>query len=330
MITRRDLIAIATTSTAMPGWLTQRAHGQTPHTQAWPTRFIRMVVPFPPGGGTDSVGRIVAARLSEMWGQQVVIENRGGAGSNLGSEAVARADPDGYTILFASLPLAINRFVYSSLSYDPVADFAPITLMCRFPNLMAVPNSSPAKSVGEFIAHAKQNPGLTFASSGIGTSPHLCGELFKRMANLEMTHVPYRGAGPALNDLIPGRVDMMFNTMGAMLPHARSGQVRALAVSTGQRFATVPDIPTVAESGLPGFDVSAWYALFAPAKTPRDIVARMNADTVAALADAGVKKKLEDLGLEVVGSTPDELGTMFQAEMAKWGPVIKAANITAQ
>jgi tripartite-type tricarboxylate transporter receptor subunit TctC len=325
MITRRGLIATAAASTLMPGPLARRARAQ-----AWPSRFIRLIVPFPPGGGTDAVGRIVAVRLSELWGQQVVIENRGGAGSNIGSEAVARAEPDGYTILFASLPLAINRFVYSSLSYDPVADFTPITLMCRFPNLMVVPNSSPARTVAEFIAHAKAKPGLTFASSGIGTSPHLCGELFKRMADLEMTHVPYRGAGPALNDLIPGRVDMMFNTMGATLPHVKGGQVRGLAVSTGQRFPTVPELPTIAESGLPGFDVSAWYALFAPAKTPRDIIARMHADTVAALADAGVRKKLEDLGLEVVGSTPDELATLFEAEMKKWGPVIKAANITAQ
>jgi tripartite-type tricarboxylate transporter receptor subunit TctC len=325
MITRRGLVAATVSSILTPGMLMRLARAQ-----AWPTRFVRLVVPFPPGGGTDAVGRILGQRLSEIWGQQLVIENRGGAGSNIGSEAVARADPDGYTILFASLPLAINRFIYSSLGYDALADLAPVTLLCRFPNLMAVPNSSPARSVAEFIAHAKRNPGLTFASSGIGTSPHLCGELFKRMADLEMTHVPYRGAGPALNDLLPGRVDMMFNTMGATLPHVKGGQVRGLAVSTAERFPTVPELPTVAESGLPGFDVSAWYALFAPARTPREIIAKLNADTVAALSDPGVKKKLEDLGLLVASSTPDEMAKLFQAEMDKWGPVIKAANITAQ
>jgi tripartite-type tricarboxylate transporter receptor subunit TctC len=324
MITRRSFAAIAATSALTPTLL-GRVHAQT-----WPTRFVRLVVPFPPGGGTDAVGRIVGQRLSEIWGQQLVIENRGGAGSNIGSEAVARADPDGYTILFASLPLAINRFIYASLSYDAVADLVPITLLCRFANLMIVPNSSPAKSVAEFIAHAKANRGLTFASPGIGTSPHLCGELFKRMAGLEMTHVPYRGAGPALNDLLPGRVDMMFNTMAATLPLVRSSQVRGLAVSTGERFPTVPDIPTIAESGLPGFAVAAWYALYAPAKTPREIIAKLNADTVAALADSNVKRRLEELGLQVVGSTADEMGALFQAEMNKWAPVIKAANITAQ
>ena len=325
MVTRRGFMAATASSILAPGMLMRRARAQ-----AWPTRFVRLIVPFPPGGGTDSVGRIIGARLSEIWGQQLVIENRGGAGSNIGSEAVARADPDGYTILFASLPLAINRFIYASLGYDALTDLAPITLLCRFPNLMAVPNVSPAKSVAEFIAHAKRNPGLTFASSGIGTSPHLCGELFKRTAGIEMTHVPYRGAGPALNDLIPGRVDMMFNTMGAMLPHVKGGQVRGLAVSTAERFPTVPDLPSVAESGLPGFDVSAWYALFAPARTPREIVAKLNADTATALADANVKKRLEDLGLLVAPSTPDEMASLFQAELDKWGPVIKAANITAQ
>jgi tripartite-type tricarboxylate transporter receptor subunit TctC len=325
MVTRRGFVAATASSILAPGMLVRRAHAQ-----AWPTRFVRLVVPFPPGGGTDAVGRIIGQRLSEIWGQQLVIENRGGAGSNIGSEAVARADPDGYTILFASLPLAINRFIYASLSYDALTDLAPITLLCRFPNLMAVPNASPATSVAEFIAHAKRNPGLTFASSGIGTSPHLCGELFKRMAGIEMTHVPYRGAGPALNDLLPGRVDMMFNTMGAMLPHVKGGQVRGLAVSTAERFPTVPDLPSVAESGLPGFDVSAWYALFAPARTPREIVAKLNVDTAAALADPGVKKRLEDLGLLVAPSTPEEMASLFQAEMDKWGPVIKAANITAQ
>jgi tripartite-type tricarboxylate transporter receptor subunit TctC len=196
---------------------------------------------------------------------------------------------------------------------------------------MAVPNSSPAKSVKEFIEHAKAQKGrLNFGSSGIGTSPHLSGELFKRMAGIEMTHVPYRGAGPALNDLIPGRLDMMFNTAGAMITQVRTGQIRGLAVTTPQRVPNVPELPTVAESGVPGYDVSPWYALFAPVKTPPDIVRKMNADVVIALKEPAVAKKMEDLGVIPVGSTPEHMAGFLKSEMDKWGPVIKSAGITAQ
>jgi tripartite-type tricarboxylate transporter receptor subunit TctC len=325
MINRRHLLAASATALA-PALLPRLARADT-----WPSRFVRLIVPFPPGGGTDSVGRILSAKLSEIWGQQLVIENRGGAGSNLGSEAGARSDPDGYTILFAALPIAINKFIYRSLNYDVVADFAPITLLCTFPNLLVVANSSPAKSVADLIAYGKQNPGaMTFGSSGIGTSPHLSGELFKRMAGIEMTHVPYRGAGPAINDLLPGRLTMMFNTAGSLMPYVKSGQVRGLASSAAKRFFGAPDMPTVAESGLPGFDVTSWYALFAPIKTPPEIVRKINADTVTALKDAVVRQRFENLGLEIVGSTPEELARFVNSEIAKWGPVIKAAGISAQ
>jgi tripartite-type tricarboxylate transporter receptor subunit TctC len=325
MISRRHLLAASATALA-PVLLPRLARADT-----WPSRFVRLIVPFPPGGGTDSVGRILSAKLSEIWGQQLVIENRGGAGSNLGSEAGARSDPDGYTILFAALPIAINKFIYRSLNYDVVADFAPITLLCTFPNLLVVANSSPAKSVADLIAYGKQNPGaMTFGSSGIGTSPHLSGELFKRMAGIEMTHVPYRGAGPAINDLLPGRLTMMFNTAGSLMPYVKSGQVRGLASSAAKRFFGAPDMPTVAESGLPGFDVTSWYALFAPIKTPPEIVRKINADTVTALKDAVVRQRFENLGLEIVGSTPEELARFVNSEIAKWGPVIKAAGISAQ
>ncbi len=323
MITRRRLIGM-TAAAFVPVPI-----GPGVRAQVWPNRFVRLVVPFPPGGGTDSVARIVAGRLSELWGQQVVIENRGGAGSNIGSEAVARSDPDGYTILIGSLPLAVNRFLYPSLGYDSLTDFAPVALICTYPNVMAVPNSSPARSVEGFIAHAKANSGrITFASSGIGTSTHLSGELFKRMAGIEMTHVPYRGVALAMNDLIPGRVDVMFNTIGGLLPQVRAGQVRGLAVSTAERFPTAPDLPTVAESGIPGFDVSSWYAFFVPARTPPETVRAINAATVAALADPAVKAKLEPLGVLVAGSTPQELAALLKSEMDKWGPVIKAAGIS--
>ena len=329
MFTRRSLLRSSTVALFAPAILTRIARAQGAVAN-WPTRFVRLIVPFPPGGGTDNVARIITPRLSEVWGQQVVVENRPGAGSNIGSEIAARSDPDGYTILFATVALAINRHMHASLSFDPIKDFAPITVLANYPNLMGVPNSSPATSVAEFIALAKARPGMLFGSSGIGTSPHLCGELFKRMAGLDMTHVPYRGAGPAILDLIPGRLDMMFNTMGAMLTHVRSGRVRALAVSSAQRFFTAPEVPTVAESGVPGFDVTGWYAFAAPAKTPPEIVRKINADVVSVLHEPATKKRIEDLGIGVVASTPEEMGALLRAELAKWEPIIKEAGIKAE
>jgi tripartite-type tricarboxylate transporter receptor subunit TctC len=327
MVTRRRLAGLLTASALAPVLTEGPAWAQASPLQSWPNRFVRLVVPFPAGGGTDAVARILAERLSELWGQQMVIENKGGAGSNIGAEAVARADPDGYTVLVGSLPLAVNRYLYPSLAYDPIIDFAPVTLICLYPNLMVVPNSSPAKSVKEFIAHAKANSGkITFASSGTGTSTHLSGELFKRMTGIEMTHVPYRGVALALNDVIPGRVDVMFNTMAGVLQQVRAGQLRGLAVTTPERFPTAPEFPTVAET-VPGFDVSSWYALFVPAKTPVGIVKKLHADTVAVLAEPAVKNKLERVGVMVVGSTPEQLAAQLKSETELWGPVIKAAGI---
>jgi tripartite-type tricarboxylate transporter receptor subunit TctC len=298
---------------------------------AWPERHVRLVIPFPPGGGTDAIGRIVAGKLSQIWGQQMVVENRGGGATNIGTEAVVRSDPDGYTLLLQSMPLAVNRFLFPSLGYDPVADLAPISLICDYPNIMAVPITSPAHSVADFIAYAKERAGkATFASSGHGTSVHLSGELFKRMAGIEMMHVPYRGAGPALNDLLPGRVDVMFNNIGAVLPLIQGGKLRGLAVTTAKRSPAVPQLPTIAESGVPGFDVSSWYALFAPARTPRDIVRKAQADLAAAVTDPVTKERLEQLGVTVVGSTADQLAAHLKSEMDKWAPVIAAAGITGR
>jgi tripartite-type tricarboxylate transporter receptor subunit TctC len=322
MITRRKLAGLCAAAACAPA-LIGRAGAQD-----WPNRYVRLIVPFPAGGGTDGVARIVANRLSEVWGQQMVIENKGGAGSNIGAEAVARADPDGYTVLIGSLPLAVNRHIYPSLNYDAINDFAPVTLICLYPNLMVVANSSPAKSVAEFVAHAKANRGkITFASSGTGTSTHLSGELFKRMTGIEMTHVPYRGVAPALNDVIPGRVDVMFNTIGGVLQQVRAGQLRGLAVTTAKRFPTAMEFPTVIEEGVPGFDVSSWYAFFVPARTPPAVVRKLHADTVAILAEPAVKAKLEQLGVAVIASTPEELARHLKAETDLWGPVIKAAGI---
>src|SRR5712691_1200197 len=325
MIDRRRLISLAAASALAPSVVARSAYAQA---QAWPRRFVRLVAPFPAGGGTDAVARVLANRLSEVWGQQMVIENKGGAGGNIAFEMVARSDPDGYTVLITALNFVINRFLYASIGYDAEADFAPVSLICQYPNLMVVPNSSPAKSVMEFIAYAKANRGkITFASSGTGTSTHLSGELFKRMAGIEMTHVPYRGVALALNDVIPGRIDVMFNTMAGVLQHARSGQLRGLAVTTAKRFPTAPEYPTVAEAGVPGFDVASWYGFFFPAKTPPEIVRKLQADTVAVLAEPAIKDKLEQLGVGIIGSTPDELAAQVRHEAERWGPVIKAAGI---
>src|SRR5947209_16290891 len=280
MISRRRVSALSAASAL---GLVSRARAQI---SSWPNRYVRLVVPFPPGGGTDAIARIVAGKLSELWGQQVVIENRGGGATNIGTEAVARAEPDGYTMLLHSMPLAVKKFLFASLPYDPVADLAPISLLCDYPNIMAVPHISPAHSVTDFIAYARANRGrITFASSGHGTSVHLSGELFKRMAGIDMLHVPYRGAGPALNDLLPGRVDVMFNNIGAVLPLIQSDKLRGLAVTTRTRTPAAPQLAPIAESGVPGFDVSSWYALFAPAKTPPEIIRKMQADVVAAVTD---------------------------------------------
>jgi tripartite-type tricarboxylate transporter receptor subunit TctC len=295
--------------------------------ETYPSRFVRLVVPFPPGGTVDAGARIIAARLSEMWRQQMVIENRAGIGGNVAAQAVLQAEPDGYTVYIASIGHAISQFVTPSIAYHPVNDFAPVTLLCVYPNIMAVPNSSPSHTLPEFIAHAKANPGkVTYCSSGVGTSLHLAGELLKRMAGIDLTHIPYRGAGPALNDLLPGRVDAIFANFPSTLPYVQNGQLRGLAVTTAQRQPEVPDLPAIAEF-VPGYDVSSWIALFVAAKTPPEIVAKLHQDAVAALNHPPVKARYAQLGATAVGSTPAELATFLQAEIDRWGPVIKAAGI---
>jgi len=297
----------------------------------WPVRPVRVVAPFTPGGSTDITARLVSNRLQEVWGQSVVVENKPGAGGNIAAEMVAHSDPDGYTIFIAGPGMATNQFLYPSLSYDPVGDFAPVTMLITQPNLMCVPNTSPAKSVQEFIAYCHANEGkVTYASSGIGTTLHLSGELFKRLAKVEMTHVPYRGGAPAINDLIPGRVDVAFDNMPSILPHVKAGSLRGLAVTTRERVRAVPDIPTIAESGLPGFDVFSWFAFWVPVRTPPDVVARINADTNAALAHASVKPRFEELGADPKGSTQAELAAFLKSEIDKWGPLIQEAKLRVE
>jgi len=328
MITRRHLVALSAASAVAQIPMAGRAFAQATSSQAWPTRVVKLVVPFTPGGGIDGIARIVGARLSEIWGQQVVVDNKPGAGGNIASDFVAKSPPDGYTMYITAAGLALNRYLFPSIPYDPVADFAPVTLICLFPNLLVVPNSSPFHSVKDLLDEAKKNPGkLTFASPGHGSSPHMSGELFKYTAKVDLTHIPYRGASPAYTDVLAGRVDCTFAVMASGLPLVRSSQLRALGVTTATRVEAAPEVPTIAEAGVPGYDTSSWFAFFVPAKTPPEIIKKMHADTVAVLAEPPIKAKLDGLGVVTVGSTPEALGAHLKDEMEKWAPVIKAANI---
>jgi tripartite-type tricarboxylate transporter receptor subunit TctC len=318
MLTRRRFAGLAAATALMPAG--------SASAQTWPNRNVRLVVPFTPGGGIDAIGRIIGARLSEMWGQQVVVENKPGAGGNIASDFVARSAPDGYTMYITAGGLAVNGFLFEKINYDPVADFAPVTLICLFPNLLVVPRDSPLRSVGDVVAQAKTSK-LSYASPGHGSSPHMSAELFKHLAKVDITHVPYRGAAPGYTDLIAGRVDMTFAVMASGLPLVQGGQLRALGVSTANRQPTAPDVPTIAEAGVPGYGTSSWFAFFVPAKTPPGIIRKMHADTVAVLGEPAIKSKLDKLGVIIVGSTPAALGAHLREEMHKWGPVIRAANI---
>jgi tripartite-type tricarboxylate transporter receptor subunit TctC len=326
MLNRRRFVGLTAATIAAPPLLSSRAAGAD-----WPAKPVRVVVPFTPGGSTDITARLVSNRLQEVWGQSVVVENKPGAGGNIAADMVAHSDPDGYTIFISGPGMATNQFLYAQLSYDSVNDFAPVTMLITQPNLMCVPNSLAVKSVREFIAYCHDNRGkVTYASSGNGTTLHLSGELFKRLAKVEMTHIPYRGGAPAINDLIPGRVDVIFDNMPSILQHAKAGSLRALAVTTRDRVSVVPEIPTIAESGVPGFDVFSWFGFFVPARTPQDVVAKINADTNAALAYGPVKSRFEELGAVPKGSTQAELAMFLKSEIDKWGPVIREAKIRVE
>ncbi len=300
-----------------------------PAAQTYPVKPVRLVIPYPPGGGSDTIGRPLAQKLAEGLGQQVVVENRGGANGNIGMEAVARSAPDGYTLVFAlSAQLAINPGLYQKLPYDPLKDFAPITLLGEGGYILVVHPSLPAKSLKEMLALARARPGqIAYSSSGNGSGGHLAIELLNSMAGIRMLHVPYKGGGPALMDLIAGQVQVLFATQLASWPHVQSGRVRALAVSTAKRPASVPDLPTVSEAGLPGYDSGVWYAVLAPAGTPRDIIARINGETVRALKQPDYRSLLVNNTIEPIGSPPERLTQYIKSELAKWAKVIKAANV---
>ena len=303
------------------------AHAQTSKA-GYPTKPVRIIVPVAAGGPTDIVARMLAEKLSAMWGQTVFIENKAGAGGNIGNEYAARSDPDGYTILFTGASLAVNTSLYRSLSYDPIADFAPVSLVTQLAHFVFVPNSSPFHSIKELIDYAKSHPGkLTMASPGTGSAPFLAEMLFLQMADIKMTHVPYRGASPAFTDLIPGRVDCLFSS-GASLSYSRSGQVRVLATSGPKRDVAAPDVPTIAEAGVPGYDVTAWQALFVPAKTPPEVVRKISADTNTALTNPAIRDKLAETGYAAGGSSPEELGTLLKSEIVRWSALVKSVGIT--
>ena len=296
----------------------------------YPTRPVRWVVTYPPGGGTDITARIVGQWLSERLGQQFIIENKPGAGNNIGTESVVNAPPDGYTLLLVNPANAINTTLYSKLSFNFLRDIAPVAGIMRVPNVMEVNPLVPAKTVAEFIAYAKANPGkINWATSGNGTSVHLSGELFKIMAGVQLTHVPYRGSAPALTDMISGTVDVMFDNMPPSLPHIRAGKLRALAVTTNMRSDALPDVPTVAET-VPGYEASAFYGMGVPKGTPPEIIDKLNKEINAGLADPKIKARLAELGGMLIPGSPADFGKLVADETDKWAKVIKSGGVTLE
>ena len=298
------------------------------HAQSFPNRPIRFIAPYVPGGGVDFVARTIAQKLPEFIGQQVVVENRPGGGTNIGSELVARAAPDGYTLLLGGVPNTVNVSLFRKLPYDVIRDFAPVVQTTTAPNILAVHPSIPAKSVKELIALAKSRPGeLTFASAGIGSSNHLSGEMFRITARIDIVHVPYKGGGAAVIDLISGQVSMYFGTTPSTVPHVRAGKLRGLAVTTAKRSQATPDVPTIAEAGLPTFEQSAWHGLFAPAATPQPVIARLNGDVVRVLRSPDVVKRLAAQGVDVIGNTPAEFAAFIRQDIEKYAKLVKVAGI---
>lgn len=322
-LARRTLVALAA-ALAVPMAFAQGA---------WPNKPVRIVVPFAPGGTTDILARTLAPELSRVFGQSFVVENRAGAGGNIGAEVVAKSPADGYTLLMGTVGThGINKSLYSKLPYDPQKDFAPVTLVAGVPNVMVMGTKRAQElginTVADFVKHAKANPGrLNMASSGNGTSIHLAGELFKARNRIFMTHIPYRGSGPALADLLAGSVDVMFDNLPSSMPHIKAGNLKAFAVTSAVRSEALPDVPTVAEAGkLPGFEASSWFGLLAPAGTPADIVSRVQQETAKALNLPAVKERLLSQGAIPSGNTPAEFTALIDAEIKKWEAVVKASG----
>ena len=299
--------------------------------QQYPAKPVRLVVGFTAGASIDIVARAIGQRVGESVGQQVVVDNRPGAGANIAAEIVAKSPPDGYTILIVNNALAVSHTLYAKLNYDALRDLAPVSQVSAMPHLLGVHPSLPAKNIKELIVLAKAKPGLlSFASSGVGVSDHIAGELFKYMTGIKMVHVPYKGGPQAATDVASGQVDMWFGGLPSIMPFVKSGRVRALAVTSLQRSPALPEVPTMNEAGVPGYEVILWYGIFAPAATPREIVQRLNAEIVKALAAPEIRERYAALGLTAVGSAPDPFEKFFRAEIEKWGKVVKAAGLKAE
>jgi len=301
------------------------------HAQTYPTKPVRIIVPFAAGGNTDFTARAIAERLTPVLKQQVIVDNRPGGATNIGSEAVAKAAPDGYTILMGGASNAINMSLFQKLPYDTVRDFEPITLCVQGANVLAVHPSVPAKNLRELIAVAKAQPGkLNFASSGLGSSNHMAGELLKMMAGINIVHVPYKGNAPALTDLLGGHVEMIFSGVPALIPHIQSGRIRAIAIGSLKRFPAIPSVPTFDESGVKGYEATTWFGLLAPAKTPKDIVARLNVEVDKIIKSTELKERFVNEGLEPMGGSPEAFAKFIRSEIDKYSKVIKVANVPKQ
>ena len=326
MMTKRQtlaLLACALASATLPA-----AHAQAP-AASWPSKPIRWVVPFPPGGAMDAIARTLGEKAGKTLGQPFVIENKPGAGGNIGADFVAKQPGDGYTLMITSIGMATNKPLYGKLSYDPIKDFAPVSLLAVVPNVLVTNATQPdVKTAKDVIAAARKAPGkLTYASAGNGTSIHLAGEVFTSLAQVDMLHVPYKGSGPAVSDLLGGQVNYMFDSITSARPHIESGKLRALGVTTAKRSKSLPNVPTLAEAGLPGYEVSPWFAVFMPAATPKDIVAKVNSALLEAMKDPDVVKRFETIGAEPVGSTPEEMAQHLARESERWTKLIQERGI---
>ncbi len=325
---RAFTFAALATAAAIAGLSTAALMPSTAQAQSYPTKPITIIVPFSAGGTTDILARVVGLHMSATLGQPVIVDNRAGAGGNIGGQAAARANADGYTIFMGTVGThAINQSLYKKMPFDPIKDFAPLSRVAMVPNLLVANPGQPYKSVKELIAYAKANPGkVNFASAGNGSSIHLSGELFKQMTGVDMQHVPYKGSAPAVADLLGGQTSIMFDNMPSAIPHVKGGKLRALAVTTATRSPALPDVPTIAEAGGPGYEATSWFGLLAPTGTPPAVVAQLNAAILKALADPEVKKKLAEQGAEAHGETPDQFAAFIKSETAKWGKVVQASG----
>ena len=297
--------------------------------EQYPTKSIRLIVPYPPGGGNDAIARLLAQKINEGWGQQLIVDNRPGAGTTIGTALAARAAPDGYTIVMSSVAThAMAPQLYASPGYDPVKDFAPVTLLATTPMLLAVGAGTPYKSLQDLVAAAKASPGkLSYASGGNGTPPHLAAAIFTEKTGTQMVHVPYKGSGPALIDVMAGQVTMIIDTAASATPHVRSGKMRGIAITGKRRWPDLPEVPTFAEGGLTDYDASSWYAIHAPAGTPKPIIAKLNAELVRIVNLPDIRERLRQMSAEPVGNTPEQFDAFVKSEIAKWGTVIKALNL---